>query len=87
MTAGATSVEETVGWLVEAGISATTGSLLWIQNRTGGIYTPYTRLTNTPSAAAGVYVEINQATYEMVAYSYHRTTSMDKQSKCTNGRR
>ncbi len=69
VTAGATSVEETVGWLVEAGISATTGSLLWIQNRTGGIYTPYTRLTNTPSAADGVYVEINQATYEMAAYS------------------
>lgn len=69
VTAGATSVEETVGWLVEAGISATDGSLLWVQNRTGGIYTPYTRLTNTPSAAAGVYVEINQATYDMAAYS------------------
>ncbi|HUK84692.1 MAG TPA: hypothetical protein VLU95_02410 [Candidatus Acidoferrum sp.] len=69
LSAGATSVEETLGWLVEAGFSATDGSLLWIQNRTGGAYVPFTRTSNTPSAAAGVYVEINQATYDMEAFS------------------
>ena len=69
MTTGDISVEETMGWEVAAGFSASTGALLWIENRTGGIYDPYTRISNTPSAADGVYVEINQATYDMVAYS------------------
>ncbi len=69
MTTGATSVAEVTGWQVEAGFSSIDGHLLWIQNRTGGIFVPYTRLTNTPSAAAGVYVEINQATYDMSAFS------------------
>jgi outer membrane protein assembly factor BamB len=69
MTTGAVSVAETMGWLVEAGFNSQTGQLMWIENRTGGIYVPYTRLTNTPSAAAGVYVIINQATYDMEAYS------------------
>jgi len=68
-TTGATSVEETYGWLVEAGFSATNGNLLWIENRTGGAFVPYTRTSNTPSAAAGVYVEINQATYDAQAFS------------------
>jgi hypothetical protein len=69
MTAGDVPVEETFGWEISAGISATNGQLLWITNRTGGIYVPYTRTTWTPSAANGVYVEINQVTYDMVAYS------------------
>jgi hypothetical protein len=69
MTTGATSVEETLGWLVEAGINSQTGQLMWIENRTGGVYTPFTRVSNTPSAAAGVYVEINQATFDMQAFS------------------
>jgi hypothetical protein len=69
MTTGATSVEETYGWLVEAGFNSQTGALMWIQNRTGPAFVPYTRTSNTPSAAAGVYVEINQATYDMQAFS------------------
>ena len=68
-TTGATSVEETYGWLVEAGFSATDGSLMWIANHTGGAFVPYTRTSNTPSAAAGVYVEINHATYDAQAFS------------------
>ncbi|MGA3059840.1 MAG: PQQ-binding-like beta-propeller repeat protein [Candidatus Bathyarchaeia archaeon] len=69
MTAGAISVEETLGYLIEAGFNTQTGALMWIDNRTGGIYTPYTRCSNTPSAADGVYVEINQVTLAMAAYS------------------
>jgi PQQ enzyme repeat. len=69
MTTGATSVEETYGWLVEAGFNAKDGSLMWIANHTGGAFVPYTRTSNTPSAAAGVYVEINQATYDAQAFS------------------
>ncbi len=69
LTAGATSVEETLGWLVEAGVNSQNGQLMWIVNRTGGVYTPFTRVSNTPSAAVGVYVEINQATYDMQAFS------------------
>ena len=68
---GTLSVGETVGWVVEAGFNANTGALEWITNRTGGIYEPYTRITNNLDGAAadGVYVEINQATYDMAAYS------------------
>ncbi len=67
---GTTSVAESEGWVVEAGWDATTGALMWITNRTGGIYNPaYTRISNTPSAADGVYVEINQDSYEAAAYS------------------
>jgi hypothetical protein len=69
MTTGATSVAETFGWQVEAGFSAKDGSLMWIANHTGGAFVPYTRTSNTPSAAAGVYVEINQATYDAQAFS------------------
>jgi hypothetical protein len=69
MTTGATSVEETLGWQVEAGFNAQTGALMWIENRTGGVYTPFTRVSNTPSATDGVYVELNYATYDMAAYS------------------
>ena len=69
MTIGTTSVQENLGWQVEAGFSATDGSLLWIQNRTGGVFTPFTRTNGPPSAAAGVYVEINFATYDMQAFS------------------
>jgi hypothetical protein len=67
---GTLSVGETVGWVVEAGFNANTGALEWITNRTGGIYEPYTRITNNLDGAAadGVYVEINQATYDMAAY-------------------
>ncbi len=42
--AGTVSVSETTGYLLEAGYSAQTGAMEWIMNRTGGIYTPYTRL-------------------------------------------
>ncbi|MGZ4850334.1 MAG: outer membrane protein assembly factor BamB family protein [Candidatus Bathyarchaeia archaeon] len=69
MTIGATSVQENLGWLVEAGLNAQTGQLMWIQNRTGGVFTPYTRSNGGTSAAAGVYVEINFATYDMEAFS------------------
>jgi hypothetical protein len=67
---GTLSVGETVGWVVEAGFNANTGAIQWITNRTGGIYEPYTRITNNLDGAAadGVYVEINQATYDMAAY-------------------
>jgi hypothetical protein len=66
---GATSVQENLGWQVEAGLSSKDGSLLWIANRTGGVFTPFTRTNGPPSAAAGVYVEINFATYDMQAFS------------------
>jgi len=67
---GTTSVAEDEGWVVEAGWNAQTGALMWVTNRTGGIYNPsYTRISNTPSAAAGVYVEINQDSYQAAAYS------------------
>jgi hypothetical protein len=69
MSSGAISVAESLGWQLEAGFNTQTGALMWIDNRTGGIFVPYTRISNTPSGAAGVYVEINQATYEMAAYS------------------
>ena len=70
MTGGTTSVGETPGWNVEAGFNTQTGALMWgPYNRTGTFYTPYTRITNTPSAGDGVYVEINYATLDMVAYS------------------
>ncbi len=69
MTTGATSVQENLGWQVEAGFSTKDGSLLWIQNRTGGVFSPFTRTNGPPSAAAGVYVEINFATYDMEAFS------------------
>jgi hypothetical protein len=68
---GATSVGETLGWVVEAGYNANTGALQWIYNRTNSIYLPYTRMTNglNGAAADGVYVEINQDSYSMIAYS------------------
>jgi len=70
-TGNAPSVGETPGWLVEAGFSQTTGALLWIDNRTGSPYTPYTRLSwnGQNEAAVGVYVDLNMATDVMVGYS------------------
>ncbi|MGA2681107.1 MAG: PQQ-binding-like beta-propeller repeat protein [Candidatus Bathyarchaeia archaeon] len=65
---GSVSVSETTGYMVEAGYSATDGNLMWITNRTGGIYTPYTRLAYS-AAANGIYVETNQNTFQMAAYS------------------
>ena len=64
------TVGETAGWEVAAGYNANTGALEWITNRTGGIYEPYTRMTNNLDGAVadGVYVDINQATYQMAAY-------------------
>jgi len=70
MSGGATSVGETPGWQVEAGFSTTTGALLWgPYNRTGSFFEPYTRISNTPTAGDGVYVELNYATLDMVAFS------------------
>jgi hypothetical protein len=66
--AGTVSVSETTGYLVEAGYSQTDGHLMWITNRTGGIYQPYTRLAFA-AAANGIYVETNQNTFQMAAYS------------------
>jgi hypothetical protein len=71
MNYGTTSVGETAGWVVEAGWNANTGALEWIYNRTSSIFIPYTRMTNGLNGASGdgVYVEINQDSYDMVAYS------------------
>ncbi|MGA2680871.1 MAG: PQQ-binding-like beta-propeller repeat protein [Candidatus Bathyarchaeia archaeon] len=67
---GTVSVAESEGWVIEGGWNAQTGALMWITNRTGGIYNPsFTRISNTPSAAAGIYVEINQDSYQMAGYS------------------
>ncbi|MGA3111798.1 MAG: PQQ-binding-like beta-propeller repeat protein [Candidatus Bathyarchaeia archaeon] len=65
---GSVSVSETTGYMVEAGYNAQNGALMWITNRTGGIYTPYTRLA-FPAATNGIYVETNQNTFQMAAYS------------------
>jgi len=65
---GTVSVSETQGYMVEAAYSTADGSLLWITNRTGGIYQPYTRLA-FPCATNGIYVETNQNTFKMAAYS------------------
>ena len=65
---GYVSVSETTGYMVEAGYSTTNGALQWIVNRTGGIYQPYTRLA-FPCATNGIYVETNQNTFQMAAYS------------------
>ena len=54
--------------MLEAGYSAQTGAMEWIVNRTGGIYTPYTGLA-FPCATNGIYVETNQNTFQMAAYS------------------
>ncbi|HMK95186.1 MAG TPA: hypothetical protein VK536_07275 [Candidatus Limnocylindrales bacterium] len=64
------TVGETAGWVVEAGFNANTGAFEWIANRTGSPYEPYTRMTNNLDGAVadGVYVDINQATYQMAAY-------------------
>jgi len=68
--AGTVSVSETQGWLVTAGYSPTDGHLLWITNRTGGIYTPFTRLASVGgSATNGIYVEANQNTFQVAAYN------------------
>ncbi len=69
LTNGAIPVRQTLGWEVTAGISATDGQLLWVTNRTGGVQVPFTRISYSPSAAVGVYVDINQVTLDMVAYS------------------
>ena len=67
---GTVSVSEVQGYLVAAGYSATDGHLMWITNRTGGIYTPYTRLGSVGSAQAnGIYCEMNQNTFKVAAYS------------------
>ena len=64
---GYVSVLETVGYGIEAGFNTQTGALMWIDNRTGGVNTPYTRFT--VCAGDGVYIEINLATLVMAAYS------------------
>ena len=69
LTGGTTSVGEVPGWQVEAGFNLNTGALMWIYNRTGLAYEPYTRIANTPTAGDGVYVTLNYANLDMVAYS------------------
>ena len=70
MQQGTTSVEEQQGWLVEAGFSTANGQLMWITNRTGGVFNPaYTRISNTPAGCDGVYCEINYDSYEIAGYS------------------
>ena len=77
MESGFTSVAEQQGYLVAAGFSAINGQLMWITNRTGGIENPaYTRITNTPAGCDGVYVEINQDSYEAAGYSISTGTQV-----------
>jgi hypothetical protein len=64
---GAISVGETLGWNLEAGFNTQTGALMWVDNRTGGIFTPYTRTGSV--GAAGVYAEFDFATWDMAGYS------------------
>jgi putative pyrroloquinoline-quinone binding quinoprotein len=74
---GFTSVAEQQGYLEAAAFSATNGQLLWITNRTGGVENPaYTRITNTPAGCDGVYVEINQDSYEAAGYSLATGTQL-----------
>jgi outer membrane protein assembly factor BamB len=56
------------GWEIDAGYNANTGEQLWITNRT---YTPYTNLQGPTSfmTGDGVYVIVNQATYEAMGFS------------------
>ena len=64
---GTVSVAEQKGYQVEAGFSTKDGHLEWIYNRTSSdtpmLNPSYTRLSNTPSLADGIYVEINQNSY------------------------
>lgn len=71
MQTGTSTVGENAGWVVEGGWNANTGALQWIFNRTNSIYKPYTRMTNglNGASANGVYVEINQYSLDMIAYS------------------
>ncbi len=70
LQSGFTSVGEQEGFLVEAGYNANTGALMWITNRTGGIFNPaYTRISNTPAGCDGIYCEANYASYELAGYS------------------
>jgi hypothetical protein len=71
MMGGTTSVGEQPGWQVEAGFNLNTGALMWIYNRTESFFTsaPYTRISNTPGAGDGVYVELNYATLAAIAFS------------------
>jgi hypothetical protein len=67
---GFTSVGEQEGYLVEAGYNAQTGALMWITNRTGGVFNPaYTRISNTETGCDGIYCELNYDSYEAVGYS------------------
>ena len=67
LTTGTVSVAEQRGYQLEAGFSTADGHCEWIYNRTSAdtpmLNPSYTRLSNTPSCAAGVYVEINQNSY------------------------
>jgi hypothetical protein len=56
---------ETAGFVVEAGFNQYTGANMWIFNRT--TYTPYTRI-NGYAPGAGVYCEVNLATFVLDAY-------------------
>jgi hypothetical protein len=71
LTGGTTSVGEQPCWQVEAGFNLNTGAMMWIYNRTESFFTsaPYTRITNTPTAGDGVYVELNYATLGAIAFS------------------
>jgi hypothetical protein len=64
---GTVSVAEQRGYQVEAGFSTKDGHMEWIYNRTSAdtpmLNPAYTRLSNTPSLADGIYVEINQNSY------------------------
>jgi len=72
ITTGTVSVAEQKGFQLEAGFSTADGHCEWIYNRTGNagdanyaamLNPSYTRLSNTPSLAYGIYVEINQNSY------------------------
>lgn len=68
--AGTVSVAETEGFLYAAGYSTVNGALLWIENITSGVVNPsFTRISNTPAAADGVFVQINQDSYQAFGYS------------------
>ena len=86
LQSGFTSVAEQEGWLVEAGYNANTGALMWITNRTGGIYNPaYTRISNTPTGCDGVYCEINYDSYQARWILIdHRPTTLDNQPQREN---
>ena len=73
ITTGTVSVAEQKGYQLEAGFSTKDGHCEWIYNRTSSdspmLNPPYTRLSNTPSLADGIYVEINQNSYEAEGFN------------------